>query len=436
MSEISVKEANKRATNLITDLIDLTGVLRVKEDNKVVWENTPDQDIVFTTGSSNKPGPKKTLYVYTPECKDPNAVLLNPLSEPTTITKELIWFYDTLGSLYSVTFRNILGRIADVTAKAKKDQATITNPLLIQLLSPLVEFVDDKLVSEMETFIECDKKKDIIHFAYKKSEKTYGLYSLFQDPNDTIKNSFKKNTFRKKFWDFLGLAFQEIFSKEGATNVDEPIITHSASSGDVTCPRFKTFVQTYKLAWERLHPFMCLLWTEDRCEKLMDNINSIDSNIEYIDQLAKKTGWMTNSTVDVNEIKKGKNTTAPGVNSTSATYTIENNNQNNEIVYNPEPRRMSAMEIMESRHGNPFNNNRTTSNIIEARNYVVNSNNRFNNFSNPFGNRFGNNHQSPLDFIDNVMRGRHNNYNQGYDRNSFNNNYNYNYNYNYTPWYN
>ena len=417
-AELSPKEANKRTTNLITDMIELTGLLRVKPDNKVAWENNLDQDIIFNVGSG-KSTSKKILYVYTPDCKDPNAVLLNPLSEPTLITKELIWFYDTLSSLYSVTFRNVLAKIVDVTVKAKTDKNVITSPMLIELLSPLVEHIDDKMLNEVELFIECEKKKDIIHFAYKKSDKTYGLYSLFQDESNAIKNSFKKGAIRKKFWDFLEKAFQEIFSKESAANPSEPIIMHSATSGDITCPRFKTFTQTYKVAWERLYPFLCLLWSEDRCDSVMERINSIDGNIEYIDQLAKKTMWAASSNVaDIEDIKKEKNTTAPGSHTSTYSAILENNNPTVNVPYPEEMRKPSALEVMESKHGDPWYRNRTTSNYIDARNDVYRGN-RFSQQARP--------HMSTLDVIDHVMNRNHSGHQYGYNNN--NNNYGYGYGY-------
>lgn len=318
MSKLPKKEAHNRIKLFITDILEMGNQLMVRDDGKVVWRSSVDEDILIVP---NKNAPAKTLYVYAIDVQDPNAIILNPINETVVMSQDNLWFYKTINKLMQDTFCKVLRAIIDVAIKAKKNIEELKDPAIAHLLSPFVNDVDEKMKTEVELITNGDNFDKIIYITYLKKTQTSSLYTLFQDKNQEFIKSIG-NKVRKKFWSLLERVFQEIFSKEEVAS-ENPIYEVSRQ-GQYTCPRFRTFIDVLVYTWKMMLPFYPLIYiNEDDVDKITDRIQNSLRNLEEFDDFYDVCFWSSApaSSSYLDELKKPLKVDIPDANENTRSQT-------------------------------------------------------------------------------------------------------------------
>lgn len=411
MSKLPKKEAHKRAKMFLTDLIELGDYLTVRDDDKIVWSDNLDGDIIIKT---DKNAPAKTLYIYSIDNKDPNAILLNPINETVVMCADHQWYYQTTNKLMQSVFCQVLNAIIDVANRAKKDTEALKEPALAHLLSSFVNEVDEKMKDEMAMITTYENREKVIHISYTKKTQTCGLYTLFQDPEKTFIKSFG-NKIRKKFWTLLEKVFQEIFSKEDI--VSETPIYEVKKEGQYACPRFKTYTDVLTYVWKMLLPFYTLIYNEEAADRNVDRVGNAIKNIEEFDDFADVCFWANagggKGTVVIEDALKRPPRTSPevpwvteedikrpkkqsGPSNALEVLGINNRYGYNGLNYNREepniPEWKRNLANMERAESNAFNYNSYGYDTYRTRDPRYNTNVLNNGYGNNYGNSYGNNY--------------------------------------------
>lgn len=340
---LTTKECNARINGLLTDLVELGDYLIVEDDNRIVWQDNPDTPIQLTIGTG-KSAQKKTLYMYDVNIKDPDAVLLNPINEGPVMSKDRGWFYQVVFNLFVSEFCRVMEKIVETSIAAKTDQSALKEPIIAHLLAPVINEVDAKMLDEVKRITAPDYRKYVIYQHYNKKTCTCSLYTCFQDEEQTLMKAFPDGKIRKKFWKFLELLFQEIFSKENVSSKD-PIYTSSVAEDTPTvCPLFRTYSDVLVFGWDKIAPFLTLRYGGDATDKTIERVSRCQTNLKDILQFYKACLWTGDGSVHPEETREDR--PEPKLDIPSRTSRVSHGNARFDTKSTP-----STLDVLEARGG-------------------------------------------------------------------------------------
>lgn len=308
---MNAKEIHQRIRELITSMVELGEMNIVHEDGHISWSSSPTEPIIAPDPKGKRdPG---VLCVYMVDCKIPNAVILNPLTETVgEISNDKKWFYANTLMKYSCTVTKVINLLLDTAVAANSGTLTLTDPHFIHALEGIVKYVDDKsskefgiLNGKMRKYDdELDEKmleefqlinqsdvKDFVTLTYNKLSRTASVVTCFQDPEEKFKKQFGTRI-RKKTWVLLETLFKELFACEDLSK--SPIIVQAK---DLKCPQFKTWVEALMKGWSMLLPYLPHIYGDESAEKAAQSIVFVESCLPHINRFAEKAAWIGSGTM-------------------------------------------------------------------------------------------------------------------------------------------
>lgn len=199
--------------------VEVTECLRFFVDTFVGY--TTDEDNYVTTRDTTRitlreNGDEKELILYQEQIKDTNAMILNPFAEGLGDVISTNWFYRTNQKVMSnkiiVAMKSVMQMcLADKTKKTKDNEPY---PLwLVDLMSVVVNDVDEKLIEEFDTITKDDLAFVNIVYAPRQIM-AYLRCGLFENDRGTPwRDKFTK--IRKKSWTVFETLFNKLLKTEG-----------------------------------------------------------------------------------------------------------------------------------------------------------------------------------------------------------------------------
>lgn len=229
-------------TDFIKMMVEAGGGYIVDDQNVIHKEKTGE---VWCIANSENPPRNVKLVIYNHNQKDADVIMVNPFVEGLQTSKELQWFYITRNLVISVYLKMLYTRIIEECLKVKANQELDSN--IIQLISPYVDMVDDKMYAELETVTAkihtfCD--------IYWNVNKRYAELKV-SVLSENFRKSFGKKI-RQKTWAFLMEVAKNVFGTEDPTSV------YQMKSDNHGCAKFEAFSQIFLMVFKAYRPYFIL----------------------------------------------------------------------------------------------------------------------------------------------------------------------------------
>ena len=276
------KEGNRIITHMVKLMLEMGDALIVDNNSMVHYRDKPDEPLILQGKLDKIP---KKLYIYNTNITDPEAIILNPLSESAVTNKERMVFYSSLSLLTSQWLQRIVSLIVSEANKGKGDDG-VTDTRMVSLLAPFVNKVDDTMVSEMESVCKSSAHKDFCNIYYNRTKKTSHLNLGIEDPVENFTKSFGK-TVRKKTWKTVYDILKHILKVPGDKTIKE---VYTSTTDTVECPNFTTFADVWVRVWECMAPYMEFF--EGDHDDYVENVATLKKYIAMAQELRPFTSWL------------------------------------------------------------------------------------------------------------------------------------------------
>lgn len=239
---------NQKVTDMLKKMLQLGDAFIVDINNMVHYANSPDEPIYLQSNSKAK----KKLYIYSTNIKDPEAIILNPLSETLSGGAERLLFYSSLSYVLGQWMYRVLSLIVEECAKQKNSDSNEVDPKLIFILTPFMDKIDDKSPAELER-IKNAGIKDFCNIYYNRTKKKSTLLMGFEDETGDYMKSFPNGKIRKKSWEVFLEICKFILDVQKEDKIKD---VYSSSTEKIECPQFTTFSSVWIKAWEKINYYL------------------------------------------------------------------------------------------------------------------------------------------------------------------------------------
>lgn len=274
---------NRKVTDMLKKMLQLGDAFVVDINNMVHYVTTPDEPIYVPVNNKLK----KKLYIYSTDIKDPDALIINPLSETLSGGAERLIFYSSLSHVLSQWLYRILNLIVEESAKQKNVDKNEIDPKILTILTPFIDRIDEKTPAELERLKNAGLK-DFCNIYYNRTKKKSTLLMGFEDETgDYIKSNSK---IRKKSWEVFTDICKYILEVPKEEKIKD---VYTASTEKIEFPQFTTFSSVWIRAWEKLNKY--LDWfdnhhtDDDLITSLKEHINNAPIYRECVTWLKQPT---------------------------------------------------------------------------------------------------------------------------------------------------
>ncbi len=297
--KLDPKKAHRELTELLESIITLGGMLRVNEEGMIYYAD--GKQMFF---KNDKTGDIRPIVLYRTDCKIKNAIMVNPTSESVGMEdpQDKKWFYNTVNTIHTATFSRLVEAIITNLVKALDGDCDI-NPMLVHVLSGLVnsmdkktveeykkllkampdiDGIDDEMISETNLITMNSKPRDFLSISRSRDKKTTILKAFCAD--DANRNY--KNKVRKKTWNLIEKIFREIYIKDDLT---QPLIEKPWTNA--YCPMFVSFVEVLVESWNKMAPYLGFLYSDEDAEAIINKLALIEFGMRHINEYAKISRW-------------------------------------------------------------------------------------------------------------------------------------------------
>ncbi len=287
-------------TNFLSLLIGIGGTHYVSQDDEKTIRKTADGKVE----TLNVDGKHLPMVVY--GTKLPNSVIINPFADAGADGNSK-WFYQTQNMILSKIVIAIMREILEAAhaqgskkttvsaakpakkgAKTKavveeEDDDSPTDMRLVEFISPYVELVDDKMITEFNQ-ISSDYKK-FININYLRSKRISALTTLLFSAS--MKRGFVG--VRVKSWEVFESILASILQTDNPADFDaKPTLLAS--------PCFESFVEVLLNVYSKMSDY--LLFMHDRRPQLPnipEIVATIKQHMQYFGHYFAKAQWCVSS---------------------------------------------------------------------------------------------------------------------------------------------
>ena len=259
-------------TAFLKFLIESTNIYKVNKDNTIIYKDNNEPVII----DKNNELPIKLFTIPLPtEC-----IVLNPINELLTESKDTKWFYLSLAMSVSMKIKGIIKYLIDLIPIQDKLEIEV-----IKELSKYLELLDKKSYKEIDT-ITTDYIEFCNIYYNKRLRKAYFRTGIFEE---SFRGKFKN--IRKKTWKFLDLLFCNMFDITYEMELEEKrlqlIEKYHHHTNKINCPKFISFVNVYNMVLDRINIISDTLDIE---EYILD-LSQLSYYISNIDEYYKLSKW-------------------------------------------------------------------------------------------------------------------------------------------------
>lgn len=352
------KVDHNKITKFLTNMLVLGDTLVVDKNNQIHYRSSPDKPILISTKEGY---PAQTLYVYSMNTEDPNAIIWNPFVETTSAGNERLWCYNILSVILAKWVQHIQSDFLTRCVDQKNNSGTI-EPSLVPILSKFIDRVDAKMLDEFEQVKKSSNIKEYFNIYFNRLKKKSTLLVGFEDESQDFYKSFPKGKIRKKSWELFLEMIKVILNVDSDKTIKEEY-THTTNK--VEHPQFETFTHVWLKAWKAIIPYLTYFETVEDNEELLANI---EEELPMAKVYRECTMWLSQSTsvpsdnakrlVSVKSSTPSTNTpnlvkVAPTESSTSSWKTMGGNTYTN-------PANMMVTRITTANNYNMFNQQQNT----------------------------------------------------------------------------
>lgn len=278
---------NEKVTDMLKKMFQLGDTYMVDINKQVHSRFDPNEPVYIQYKEEKTP---RKLYVYDTNITDPEAIILNPLAETMNPGPECLMFYSSLTSIVSQWVYRVVHFIVteSVFYKDSKD-GNYSNTSLIPILTPFIDKVDSRMVSELEKIREAGLK-DFCTIYYNRSQKSTTLLFGIEDESGDYIKQFPASKIRKKTWGVLESIIKFFLDVPADKKVKE---VYSCKTEKVESPCFSTFTDVWIRVWEKIMPYMDLF---DGHESDMEIIELLKEHFKNIPVYRECVMWLKQPT--------------------------------------------------------------------------------------------------------------------------------------------
>lgn len=291
-------------TEFLTKILELGQYLQVHDDGLITPVTNPDEPYYMTDKTNDTV--QRKLYVYRTDIKDPDALMMNPINEMCSISKEKLWFYQSISTILSITYNKVMQVLIQVGAKIKTGEET-GDPVLLSILSSNIADIDDKTFNEYKKVFDGASAKEFMNIYYDKAHKTSKLRVCFQNKTDDFKNAFGSKI-RKKSWTLFNNLTNAIFHVDEGKTLDD---VYAKTTERLDYPQFETYMTVWIRTWRALAPFFPYIFDAEVANATLTDLNIIEKHMDHVDVYRQKSSWYGQSVPKDNEIVNVKSLDIP-----------------------------------------------------------------------------------------------------------------------------
>jgi hypothetical protein len=306
---------HEQITEFLTKILELGQYLHVHDDGLITPVTNPDEPYYMTDKTNDTV--QRKLYVYRTDIKDPDALIMNPINELVSVSKEKLWFYQSISTILSITYNKVMQVLIQVGVKIKTGEET-GDPVLLSILSSNIDDLDDKTFNEYKKVFDGASAREFMNIYYDKAHKTSKLRVCFQNKTDDFKNAFGSKV-RKKSWALFSRLTNAIFHVDEDKTLDDVYVK---TTERLDYPQFETYMTVWLRAWKALAPFFPYIFDAEVANATVNDLNIIEKHMDHIDVYRQKSGWYGQSASKDSEIVNAKSLDVPR----SRRQTEDNNN--------------------------------------------------------------------------------------------------------------
>lgn len=311
---------HEQITEFLTKILELGQYLQVHDDGLITPATNPDEPYYMTDKTNDTV--QRKLYVYRTDIKDPDALMMNPINELVSVSKEKLWFYQSISTILSITYNKVMQVLIQVGSKIKSGEET-GDPVLLAILSSNINDIDDKTFNEYKKIFDGASAKEFMNIYYDKAHKTSKLRVCFQNKTDDFKNIFGSKV-RRKSWTLFNNLTNAIFHVEEEKTLDDVYVK---TTERLDYPQFETYMTVWIRAWKALAPFFPYIFDVEVANATINDLNIIEKHMDHVDVYRQKSGWYGQSAPKDTEIVNTKSLEVP------RSRRQDDDSQNNVRVY-------------------------------------------------------------------------------------------------------
>jgi len=255
---------SQEVTQFLRDMIELS--YHDVDDDDYVTRGTKR---IFLNDKGEPSATGKPIILYQEELRDPDAYLLNPLSDGFGQPPASLWFYRvleaSLAGRLNVLFQNIV-QLAVNAKKAKKEDKDETHlPMdILNIAAKISDDVDEKTLDELNMLFGGEDGQEVLRIYYqKKNLRCVVRSSIFtstdklpfpdQPPSEfncTYRSKFTK--IRKKSWS----VFEKLLLGVLNIKTDEELAKFGQQADGLTCVRLSSLLNTLLMIYKQVNPLL------------------------------------------------------------------------------------------------------------------------------------------------------------------------------------
>lgn len=217
---------------------------------------------------------KQPLIMYSENITAKNVIVLNPFSETTTMTLDREWFYKTFNESLTGVMLALFSQLHETALSHKVDSKTTKNKINdIELLSPVISLIDEKMKQEFETILRSGGFGKFITIYFSRKESTAKVQCALNNPD--IRGSYPK--IRKSTWEKWNQIIDILFGDLTVNHMNKAVV--------IGCPQLDAVSKT----------FYSIMEASDRYMKWLGvgmDLPSFKRHIENIPVYYQKTRWL------------------------------------------------------------------------------------------------------------------------------------------------
>ncbi len=254
--------------DFLSTYVKFGGGCNIDQDGYIV---TIDDD---TTAQVLLGDNKQPLIMYSENITAKNVIVLNPFSETTTMTLDREWFYKTFNESLTGVMLSLVLQLHETAIAHKVDSKNTKNKITdIELLSPVISLIDEKMKQEFDTILRSGGFNKFITIYFSRKEGTAKVQCALNNPD--IRGSYPK--LRKSTWEKWNQIMEILFGNFGVNHVNKAVV--------IGCPQLDAVSKT----------FYSLLSASERYMKWLGvnmDLDSFKRHIENIPVYYQKTRWL------------------------------------------------------------------------------------------------------------------------------------------------